>query len=119
MPDRYAARVIDVPNEGIRLEPTPESVTPEQPTEINLLGMAIARALGAAAYEHHPAARNPQARTIEALLAGEATMPWCSPRDGTPAARERGTVPYVVCERAGTGVFVCGVRYRAVDADRP
>jgi hypothetical protein len=119
MPDRYAARVIEVPDEGIRLEPTPDSAAPEQPTEVNLLGMAIARALGAASYEHHPAPRNPEVQTIEALLAGEATMPWCAPRDGTPESREQGTVPYVVCERVGTGMFVCGVRYQADDADLP
>lgn len=113
MSDIYAARVVDVPDEGIRLEPTRDSAVPEQPNDVNLLGMAVALALGAAAYEHHPEPRNPQVQTLETLLAGEAVMPWRARSDearGT-AEGDGDAAPYVVCERTGNGAFKCDVRY--------
>ena len=76
MADTYAAKVVEVPGEGIRLVPTRDSALPEQPNDVNLLGMSVALALGAAAYEHHPAPRDPELQTLDALLAGETTMPW-------------------------------------------
>ncbi|MFD8079567.1 hypothetical protein ACFV3E_43945 [Streptomyces sp. NPDC059718] len=109
MTERYAARVIEVPDEGIRLHPTEGSAPPEQPTEVNLLGMAVALALGAAGYEHHPTLRDPRLQTLDALLAGEAVMPWRPPAAGT------GTAAYVECERSGSGVFTCAVRHRPAD----
>ncbi|MEU4098429.1 hypothetical protein [Streptomyces sp. NPDC026673] len=109
MSERYTARVIEVTGEGIRLQPAEGSVPPEQPTEVNLLGMAIALALGAAEYEHHPAPRDPRLQTLQALLAGEAVMPWRA-RGGEP-----GTVPYVECERSGSGAYVCALRRRPAD----
>jgi hypothetical protein len=113
MPDVYAARVVDIPDEGIRLEPTPDSAVPEQPNEVNLLGMAVALALGTAAYEHHPEPRDPQLQTIEALLAGDAVMPWRA-RRATGKPRDPRAVPYIVCERTGN-VFKCAVQQRPAD----
>jgi hypothetical protein len=107
--NQYVARIVDVPGEGVRLEPTAESTTPEQPTEVNLLGMSIALALGAAGYEHHPEPRNPQAQTIDALLAGLATMPWRATTVGPEA------VPYIVCGRSDAGISRCEVHYRPVE----
>ncbi|MGW3243932.1 hypothetical protein [Streptomyces sp. NPDC001070] len=117
MSERYAARVIEVPDEGIRLQPTEATVPPEQPTEVNLLGMAIALALGAADYEHHPAPRDPRLQTLDALLTGEAVMPWRARTGATAPAGEAGTVPYVECERTGAGVFTCAVRHRPGDGE--
>jgi hypothetical protein len=105
MADTYIARIIDVHGEGIRLEPTPDSDVPDQPNDVNLLAMAIALALGAAAYEHHPEPRNPGVQTLEALLTGEATMPW---RGGSPDAAV--PAPHVVCERSSSGVPRCRVQ---------
>ena len=105
MAGTYIARIVDVHGEGIRLEPTAGSEVPEQPNDVNLLAMAIALALGAAAYEHHPEPRNPEVQTLEALLTGEATMPW---RGGSTDAGAPS--PHVVCERSASGVPRCRVQ---------
>ncbi len=92
----YVARIVQVPDHGIRFEPTEETVPPEQPTEVNLLGMAIALALGAAGYRHHPEPRDPELQTLAALLTGEAVMPWLPATDAT-------TNTYIVCEVTPAG----------------
>jgi hypothetical protein len=102
----YVARIVDVPDHGIRLEPTEDTVAPEQPTEVNLLGTAIALALGAAGYHHHPEPRDPELQTLDTLLSGEAVMPWR--RDETAG---HGT-PYVVCETGAGGLPRCEVQNR-------
>ena len=101
----YIARIVDVPDHGIRLEPAPDSTTPEQANEVNLLGLAVALALGSAGYHHHPEPRDPELQTLDALLAGEVTMPWLSE---TPA----GETTYIVCESASTGAPKCRVEQR-------
>jgi hypothetical protein len=98
---KYVARIVEVPDHGIRLEPGEDAVVPEQPTEVNLLGMAIALALGAAGYRHHAEQRDPELQTLDALLAGEAVMPW------KPA--ETGGTAYMVCE-LNDGRPTCEVR---------
>ncbi|MCA1219681.1 hypothetical protein [Streptomyces sp. 8L] len=108
-PERYAARVVDVPDQGIRLAPVDGAAVPGEPTEANLLGMAVALALGAADYEHHPKPRDPGLQTIEALLAGDAVMPWRA------TAEVAGTVPYVVCDRSASGHYSCRVQHRPDD----
>jgi hypothetical protein len=105
MAGTYIARIVDVHGEGVRLEPTAGSEVPERPNDVNLLAMAIALALGAAAYEHHPETRNPEIQTLEALLTGEATMPWRGGPAGTGTAS-----PHVVCERSGSGAPRCRVQ---------
>ncbi len=92
----YVARIVQVPDHGIRFEPAEGTVPPEQPTEVNLLGMAIALALGAAGYRHHPEPRNPELQTLVALLGGEAVMPWLPSTDAT-------TDSYIVCEFTPAG----------------
>lgn len=99
--ERYVARIVEIPDHGIRLEPAEGSVAPEEPTEVNLLGMAIALALGAAGYRHHAEQRDAELQTLDALLAGDAVMPW------KPA--EAGRTPYVVCE-LNDGRPTCEVR---------
>ena len=86
---------------------------PEQPNDVNLLGMAVALALGASGYEHHPEPRDPQLQTLDALLAGEATMPWRA----RPAeqARAADAVPHVVCGRTANGAFSCEVQHRPAE----
>ncbi|MCF3963103.1 hypothetical protein [Streptomyces fuscigenes] len=108
-PERYVARVVDVPEEGIRLAPAPGTAPPQEPTEVNLLGMAVALALGTADYEHHPEPRNPELQTVDALLAGDAVMPWRATREVA------GTDPYVVCERSASGHYHCRVQHRPED----
>lgn len=98
---RYVAQVVEVPEHGIKLVPTEESVAPDEPTEVNLLGMAIALALGAAGYRHHAEQRDPELQTLDALLTGDAVMPW------RPA--ESGSTPYLVCE-LNDGRPTCEVR---------
>jgi hypothetical protein len=97
---QYVARIVDVPGSGLRLEPVEGSARPEQPTEVNLLGMAVALALGAAGYQHHPQTRDPELQTLDALIAGEAVMPWHHP--------ERQGDAVVVCEPGPAG-FRCRV----------
>jgi len=115
MSDTYDARVVDIPGEGIRLEPAPGSAAPDKPNDVNLLGMAVALALGASGYEHHPEPRNPELQTLDALLAGEATMPWRA--KAAEQSRAVDTVPHVVCERTANGAFTCKVLHR--QAERP
>jgi hypothetical protein len=106
MAGKYTAQIVDVPGEGIRLEPAAGASIPEQPNDINLLAIALAFALGTAGYEHHPRPRNPEAQTLEGLLAGTLTMPW---RPG-PAAGGPGTSRYIICEQGASGHFQCAVR---------
>jgi hypothetical protein len=101
----YIARIVEVPGQGIRLEPTAESAPPGGPDEANLLGMSIALALGAAGYHHHAETRDPELQTLDALLAGRAVMPW---RGDTPP----GDSTYVVCEPAPTGHPTCHLEHR-------
>jgi hypothetical protein len=101
----YAARLVEVPDEGIRLEPRAGLAIPDQPGEVNLLALAVVLALGAADYEHHPEPRNPQIQTLDALLSGQATMPWRAAR----ASHDRGAQPYVLCERADSAAWKCRV----------
>jgi hypothetical protein len=101
----YAARLIEVPEEGIRLEPRADSAIPDQPGEVNLLALAVVLALGAADYEHHPEPRNPQIQTLDALLSGQATMPWRAARAGYGQDAQ----PYVLCERTGSATWKCRV----------
>jgi hypothetical protein len=102
----YIARIVEVPGQGIRLEPTEESKRPGEPTGVNLLGMAIALALGAAGYHHHAETRDPELQTLDALLAGQAVMPW---RGETPP----GDSTFIVCESAPTGAPTCHLEHRA------
>jgi hypothetical protein len=99
---RYVARIVEVPEHGIRLEPADGSVAPDQPTEVNLLGVAIAMALGGAGYRHHAEQRDPELQTLDALLTGDAVMPWR--KTGEP-----GGTAYVVCE-LNDGRPTCEVR---------
>lgn len=98
---QYVARIVEVPDHGIKLEPGEGTSVPEAPTEVNLLGMAIALALGAAGFHHHSEQRDPELQTLDALLAGDAVMPW------KPA--ESGSTAYLVCE-LNDGVPTCEVR---------
>ena len=107
----YIARIVEDADHGIRLEPTEDSSRPERPSDINLLGLAIALALGAAGYHHHPEPRDPELQTLDALLAGNAVMPWRADRDRD--ASEQGSQPYIVCEPSLTGMPRCQVQYRA------
>jgi hypothetical protein len=100
---RYVARIVEVPEHGIRLEPAADSVTPEQPTEVNLLGMAIALALGAAGYRHHAEQRDPELQTLDTLLSGDAVMPW------RPSEPDR--MAFIVCH-LNDGRPTCEVRPR-------
>ena len=97
---RYVARIVEVPGRGIRLEPTEDSDRPDQPNDVNLLGLAIALALGSAGYHHHPEPRDPELQTLGTLLAGDAVMPWRP--DHT-----HGTEQYLVCERTASGPPTC------------
>ncbi|GAA1282574.1 hypothetical protein Psi02_31740 [Planotetraspora silvatica] len=116
---KYTARIVESGGEGIRLEPTGDSTIPDQPNEINLLGLAVALALGSAGYEHHPEPRNTELQTIEGLLAGTATMPWrARSTEATPAGDEETSAPetaaFVVCERSEAGVSRCKVEHLPV-----
>jgi hypothetical protein len=106
MAGKYTARIVDVPGEGIRLAPTDESTIPDQPTAADQLALAIALALGAADYEHHPEPRNPELQTVEAMLAGDAVLPWWAGAEPGHSAGEA----HVVCEISDSGVAKCTVQ---------
>jgi hypothetical protein len=107
----YTADIIDVPSHGIRLRPEHGADVPRAPSEQNLLALAIAMALGAAGYEHHPEPRDPGLQTIDALLEGHTTAPWRAVRaDGNgPAA---GPAHTVVCRRSKSAAWSCHVEDR-------
>jgi hypothetical protein len=105
MPDEYVARLVEVPDQGVRLEPTAGSVVPDNPYEVNLLALAVALAMGGAEYEHHPEPRNAEVQTLEGLLAGTATMPWRAGRPQAAGAPE----PYVLCARSPSATWKCRV----------
>jgi hypothetical protein len=102
MTDSYTAVIVEVPGEGIRLRPTPGEEIPELPNELNLLAISIALALGHAAYEHHPEPRVTGVQTIEALIAGDAVMPW--------RAGQAEEAQYVSCARSSSGAWTCQVQ---------
>jgi len=113
----YTADIIDVPSHGIRLRPEHGADVPRAPSEQNLLALAIALALGAAGYEHHPEPRDPGLQTIDALLEGHTTAPWRARRpgggddgsgggDGPPAGHA------IVCQRSKNAAWSCHVEDR-------
>ena len=59
---------------------------------------------GPKVYHHQPELRDPELQTLEALLAGEAVMPW-------RPAHAYGPEPYLVCDRSATGPPVCRVEH--------
>ena len=114
MTGSYTADIIDVPSHGIRLRPEQGADVPRAPSEQNLLALAIAMALGAAGYEHHPESRDPGLQTIDALLEGHTTAPWRAGQagggDGSAAAGPAGQA--VVCRRSKSASWSCHVEDR-------
>jgi hypothetical protein len=96
----YSAEIVDA-GDGVRLRPAGDASIPADLNEVHLLGLAIALAMGAAGYEHHPQPRDPESQTIDGLLAGEVTMPWRR-AGGEAGAR-------VVCDRSDSGSWKCRV----------
>jgi hypothetical protein len=101
---RYRAEIVEV-GHGVRLHPVDEASIPTEPNEAHLLGLAIALAMGAAGYKHHPEPRDPENQTIDGLLAGEVSMPWriARPPGGeAPASR-------LVCDRSDSAGWRCQI----------
>ena len=109
MTGSYTADIIDVPSHGIRLRPEHGADVPRAPSEQNLLALAIALALGAAGYEHHPEPRDPGLQTIDALLEGHTTAPW---RALGRTATGDGPAHAVVCQRSKSASWSCHVEDR-------
>jgi hypothetical protein len=103
--DSYRARVAEIHDQGILLQPDPGTSVPDDPSEVNLLVLAIAAALGAADYEHHPEVRSSELQSLEALLAGETAIPW-RPRS---ARADGADEPYLVCERLPSSAWTCRI----------
>jgi hypothetical protein len=103
MTGSYTAEIVDVPGHGVRLRPTGPAATPAEPGGANLLALAIALAMGADGYEHHPEPRDPGIQTIDGLLAGDTAMPW-QPAGGQQPGH------HIVCERSGSGSWKCHVQ---------
>ncbi|WP_326836580.1 hypothetical protein VSH64_16980 [Amycolatopsis rhabdoformis] len=101
MSDSYTAAIVHSPEAGVRLRPDATDL-PGDANDVNLLGMAIALALGRAGYEHHAEARDPQLQTLDALIAGDTVMPWRRPDDSTDEQ-------HLTCTRAATGAWRCEV----------
>jgi hypothetical protein len=99
---RYSAEIVEEAGHGVRLRPTDGTTVPTELNEVHLLGLAIALAMGAAGYEHHPEPRNPDI-TIDTLLTGDVAMPWQKPSgEGASASR-------IVCERSDSAAWRCHI----------
>lgn len=105
MTDSYRARVAEIHEQGILLQPGADTTAPDDPSEVNLLVLAIAAALGAAGYEHHPEVRSSELESLDALLAGETAIPW---RPGSARA-DGADEPYLVCERLPSSAWRCRI----------
>jgi hypothetical protein len=101
--DSYRARIAEIHDEGILLQPDDGTAVPDDPSEVNLLVLAIAAALGAGGYEHHPEVRSSQLQSLDALLAGETAIPW---RPGSARA-DGADEPQLVCERLPSSAWRC------------
>ncbi|WIX75384.1 hypothetical protein QRX50_28120 [Amycolatopsis carbonis] len=101
MSDSYTAAIVHSPEAGVRLRPEGGEL-PTEANDVNLLGMAIALALGRAGYEHHPEPRDPQLQTLDALIAGDTVMPWRQPGDATDEQQ-------LTCTRGAGGAWRCEV----------
>ncbi|MFI5611479.1 hypothetical protein [Amycolatopsis sp. NPDC051903] len=102
MSDSYTAAIVYTPEAGVRLRPDGGGDLPAAANDVNLLGMAIALALGRAGYEHHPEPRDPELQTLDALIAGDAVMPWRRPAGGDDEQ--------IACTRGAGGVWSCEVK---------
>jgi hypothetical protein len=99
---KYSAEIVEEAGQGVRLRPADGAAVPTELNEVHLLGLAVALAMGAAGYEHHPQPRDPDI-TIDTLLAGEVAMPWQKPSGGqAPASR-------IVCERSDSAAWRCRI----------
>jgi hypothetical protein len=101
---RYRAEIVEA-GDGVRLRPADDATIPTELNEVHLLGLAIALAMGAAGYEHHPEPRDAENQTIDALLAGEVTMPWRTARPASGNAQ----ATHVVCDRSDSGSWRCRI----------
>jgi hypothetical protein len=101
--DSYQARVVEIRDQGILLQPDSGRAIPTEPSDVNLLALAVAMALGAADYEHHPEPRSSEMQSLDGMLAGETAIPW---RPG-PSRRDAAGEPYVVCERLPSSAWTC------------
>ena len=111
----YTAEIVEAAGSGIGLRPAAGSTIPTEPSEVNLLGLAIALAMGAAGYEHHAEPRDPEIQTIGGLLTGDVTMPW---RVSRPPASEAGAL-YVVCDRSDSGTWKCRIEQPSAGGIHP
>lgn len=104
MTSRYRAVIVEDAH-GVRLTPAADLTIPQEPNEVHMLALAIALAMGAAHYEHHPQPRDPEVQTMDDLLAGQTTMPWRrrEPHDEGHPTR------YIECERSEAGSWRCHV----------
>jgi hypothetical protein len=101
MTGRYAAKICEVPGQGIRFEPDEESAVPSEINATHLLVLGIALALGRAGYDHHPTPRDPAVQTLEGVLNGEAVLPWQLPPGATDAK--------IICDIDQAGAPRCRV----------
>jgi hypothetical protein len=97
----YTAALVPQPDEGVRLAPAAGVAVPEDPSQVNLLALAVVHALGVAGWEHHPQPRNPEVQTLEAVLTGEVSLPWRAGSDGSGGSIE--------CTRQDSSVWTCRV----------
>jgi hypothetical protein len=121
----YRAEIVEA-GDGVRLRPADDATIPTELNEVHLLGLAIALAMGAAGYEHHPEPRDAENQTIDALLAGEVSMPWrmARPPSGGAPPPSSGTPPpsgearqssgaaqasHLVCDRSDGAAWRCRI----------
>jgi hypothetical protein len=87
------------------LQPESGTAVPTDPSDVNLLALAVAMALGAADYEHHPEPRSSEMQSLEGMLAGETAIPW---RPG-PARRDPAGEAILICERQPSSTWKCRI----------
>jgi hypothetical protein len=97
----FGAAIVELPNEGVMLQPDPNSSVPDAPSDENLLALSIMLTLGKAGFEHHPRPRAPEVELLSLMLTGQTSIPWQDPSGPHTPPR------HLTCRREDSSTWRC------------